>query len=141
MRSESLVKWPPNRRARMRLYISNSTISPIFYARMLLITTPTHSIRASSIQLVWVEQVPLLTVFVTVHVFVMTLAECEEQVACAVNDWVFVTVQVSVTLLAEGQVLVAVALTVMVWAGWEGPLTVTVRGGWEAPLTVTVRAG
>ena len=78
----------------------------------------------------WVEQVPLPdTVFVTVHVFVMTLAECEEQVACAVKDWVFVTVQVSVILLAEGQVLVAVALTVMVWAGWEGPLTVTVRAG------------
>ena len=84
--------------------------------------------RATSIQLVWVEQVPLAdTVFVTVHVFVMTLTEFEEQVACAVNDWVFVTVQVSVTLLAEGQVLVAVALTVMVWAGWEAPLTVTVR--------------
>ena len=95
----------------------------------------------TSVQLVWVEQLPLLTVFVTVHVFVMTLADFEEQVACAVNDRVLVTVQVSVTLLAEGQVLVAVALTVMVWAGWEGPLTVTVRGGWEAPLTVTVRAG
>ena len=80
---------------------------------------------ATRIQLVWVEQVPLPdTVFVTVHVFVMTLAECEEHVACAVNDWVFVTVQVSVTLLAEGQVLVAGALTVMVWAGWEAPLTV-----------------
>ena len=111
---------------------------------MLLITTPTHLMRATSTQIVWVEHVPLPdTVFVTVHVFVMTLAECEEQVACAVNDWVFVTMQVSVTLLAEGQVLVAVALTltVMVWAGWEEPLTVTVWAGWEAPLTVTVRAG
>ena len=67
-----------------------------------------------------------VAVFVTVHVFVMTLAECEEQVACTVGVRVLVTVQVSLTVLAEGQVLVAGALTVTVWAGWEGPLTVTV---------------
>ena len=58
-----------------------------------------------------------VTVFMTVHVFVMTLAECEEQVACAVGVRVFVTVQVSLTVLAAGQVLVAGVLTVMVWAG------------------------
>ena len=82
-----------------------------------------------------------VTVFVTVHVFVMTLAECEEQVACAVNDWVFVTVQVSLTVLAAGQVLVVGTETVMVWADREGPLTVTVWVGWEAQLTVTADSG
>ena len=71
----------------------------------------------------------------------MTLAELEEQVACAVGVRVLVTVQVEWTVLAEGQTLVAGALMVMVWAGWDGPLIVTVWAGWDGPLTVTVLAG